>query len=82
MDLSFWLMPEKPIMHTPINCLPHLTTLSAWQGGSMSDCIANQMSLPLSDRYSPEHGLDWLSQVASAIQYLQSQNPIIIHRDM
>lgn len=40
------------------------------------------MRLPFGGTFTTVLGLEWLCQLVSALKYLQSGKPIIVHRDM
>jgi len=58
--------------------LPHLCLVTEYvPAGSLHHLLhVRKMRLPLS------HGLNMCLQIADAVQYLHSQNPVVVHRDL
>ncbi|DBB04448.1 TPA: hypothetical protein ACH3X1_012928 [Trebouxia sp. C0004] len=63
-------------------------TLSAYivtenlECGTLRDCVLNQMVNPSKSLYSTEQAVQWLSEIAEALQYLHSLTPAVVHRDL
>merc|ERR1719265_598307 len=58
--------------------LPHLCLVTEYMpAGSLHHLLhVRKISLPVS------HGLNMCLQIADAVQYLHSQNPLVVHRDL
>lgn len=55
---------------------------TAPQDGTLSRKICTQMANPTAKCYTEVQALEWCHDVALALQFLHTQNPPIIHRDV
>lgn len=52
------------------------------QGGSLAKKVIQQMTSPGRRIYTKVQALEWALDVASALDYLHSRVPVVLHRDV
>lgn len=52
------------------------------EGGSLQSLVAKQLCEPFKKLYSDADALRWCMQLASALNYLHSAKPLVVHRDL
>lgn len=52
------------------------------QGGSLAKLITKQMKNPIAQLYSNTQALQWMVDIAEAVEFLHKQQPVVVHRDI